>query len=658
MNKNKLLHISLLLLGLLIYSEEKSISQTALFDSLKSSVDTMHGTSRVLYLQNAARLFTNTSLDKGLYFAEESKKHINDLGNDSLLAVNYNIIGNLYERSGLFFQAETNYNSALKIYEDLQDFNGKATETHNLGIIYKRRYDTIKSIDYFKQSLDARYETNNNRRIGDGLTTLGEIYQDFGDYDKSIPCLTKAIEYYSEEEVYRRKFECYAFLADNFLSIDPTKSLEWIREMERMFMLDTSGTNTDRYKIDFRLGQYHLRTGDYLESAKIFDRIDMNTISLNDEYKPIETLRELSYRLYGIGEIKRSLELSSAARNNKKLFDDQRISSTISEYKARLDFRSTEEEISRTEELNIAVLDRIHTERLLKYALFLILLLLTTAISILLINFLNLKRDQVAMRKRNAELREAYEKSVAYKESILRFRESKSVFFNILTDKLLIPFSDLTTRLTALSDHAKKSFIKHKFLDGLGEIYKLSISIEKSLKKILIWSKLQRRKYEVNSELININDYLHELLPEILRMAIRQNIKVSFDTDPGLIVVFDRKSLRSIIIALVQNSIDNSPERSEIIIRGKKAQNGGIISVTDFGSGIDPDIQKSIFDLKKKGVIKKDSDFKKLGLGLLMSKHLAEVNNSYISFESKVNKGTSFYLHIRKDNGREETDIQ
>lgn len=657
MSKRTYLHISILVSVTLTLTIHESIAQTALFDSLVSYADTLVGVDKVIELQEAANIFRETSLDKGLYFAEESEKIINDIGNDSLLAVNHNIIGNLYHRSGLDVQAESQYKTALEIYENLNNNHGIATETHNLGIIYLDRLDTIRAIDYFKQSLDARYETGNNRRIGDGLTTLGEVYKNFGDYEKGIFWLSRALEYYTENTFYLRKFECCSYLADCYLPLDPDRSLQWIDRMDRMIQIDTSGLSPHKILVSFMTGRYYLKTGNYLESARIFSDIGDSFIDIPNEYKPIETLRELSAKLYETGEINKALEFSIMARSRKKSFEDERIKSTISEYKARLDFISTENEIRRTEELNQLILKRIRTESLLKYVMFTILLSLTTVITILLVNYFNLKNDQIALSKRNADLSEANKKSISYKESILKLRNNKSIFFNILTGKLLIPFTDLTARLTKLSEDAKLSFNKERFLSDLQVIYTLAISIEKSLKRILVWSKIQRKKYDLNPESLNVNDFLHELLHEILAMAVRQNIKVSFDTDPELNILFDRKSLRSIIKIFVENSIDNSPNNSEIIIRGIKTSKGGIISVTDFGKGIDPLIQENIFGVREANTKKGGSDFKRLGLGLLIAKHLAELNKSHISFETRESRGTSFYLHITKNNGRKNTDI-
>ena len=183
-------------------------------------------------------------------------------------------------------------------------------------------------------------------------------------------------------------------------------------------------------------------------------------------------------------------------------------------------------------------------------------------------------------------------------------------------------------------------------------INRFALKVEKSLKRILVWSKLQRGQYEVNTELISVNDYLHELLPEILKMAVRNNLKVRFDIDPANKIFFDRKSFRNIIKIIIENSIDVSAPGGEIIVRGKMGNNGSIISITDFGKGIPVEQQATLFDINRKQSAPPADNEIRLGLGLLMARHLAELNNSYLSFNSNPKRGTTFYLHIKEKDGK------
>jgi len=186
---------------------------------------------------------------------------------------------------------------------------------------------------------------------------------------------------------------------------------------------------------------------------------------------------------------------------------------------------------------------------------------------------------------------------------------------------------------------------RKKYLELITGIHYLAVSIERKLKRILLWSKLERKKYEVKLTQINLSDYLHEMLPEILGISIQKDVKVRFDINNSIYLDFDRHSLKTILRILVENGVEYSEPGSEIFIRGQKVRSGIIISVTDFGPGIPAGIQDKIFDFNNisSGEVKSDN----LGLGLIIAHHLAELNNCYISFESSQSKGTTFYIQIR-----------
>jgi K+-sensing histidine kinase KdpD len=218
----------------------------------------------------------------------------------------------------------------------------------------------------------------------------------------------------------------------------------------------------------------------------------------------------------------------------------------------------------------------------------------------------------------------------------------------MISGKLNQPFRELTSELDSLTKLTSKSIVKDRFLNRLKEILRNGTNIEKSLKRVLLWSKLQRNRYEVQSSEINLNDYLHEMLPDMLAYAIKKDIRIRFDVDQELSIYFDKHSLKTIIRILIENSVDNSDPKSDIIIRGQSARTGSIISITDFGTGIPGWLQSSLFDINRQSG---EPETVKLGISLLIAKSLAEINNSSISFESNQKKGTTFFIHISEKNG-------
>ena len=99
----------------------------------------------------------------------------------------------------------------------------------------------------------------------------------------------------------------------------------------------------------------------------------------------------------------------------------------------------------------------------------------------------------------------------------------------------------------------------------------------------------------------------------------------------------------------VENSVEYSEPKSDLIIRVQEARTGSVLSVTDSGSGIPGWLKDNIFDIDRD--THNPGTSHKPGIGLLIARQLAEINNATISFESLQTRGTTFYIHITKSNG-------
>ncbi|MCD4770004.1 MAG: hypothetical protein K8R35_07550 [Bacteroidales bacterium] len=619
--------------------------QETFADTLNARLEPLNDSTKLAELKKAAQAYKKSSLIRGLIIADIRKKLANNTGDPLIIADNHNLTGNLYLESNLYNKAEESYNLALQIYDSMDYPDGIATETHNIGIIYLAKNDTLKSIVYFKRSLEARQQSGNNKRIGDGLTTLGEIYLRFGMHDKSIVSLHKAADYYSDLTGYERKIDCYSYLADNCLIASHSNATEWIDLMEQETRLINSPLYESR--INYRYARDFLNKNNSDEAAGRMDKISDLSHIYDEIYSPAEFYKSLSQQLLIEGNQKKSFEYSAIAREIHSEIERLRTSEIINNSKTRLDIYTAEEEIKQSEELNKFILRRIRTEEYIKYFIFISIFFLGITGIYLLISFYSIRRSNRQLIIRKHELEKAYERSVRYKDSLLLLRENKNIFFTMISYKLSVPFNDLTNKLNKLHKLTLKKFEMPSFVNELKRIDNLAKTIERSLKRILLWSSLQRRRYSVNFENINVSDYMHELLPELLRMTVKKQIKIRFDIDPDLAIDFDRHSLNTILRVLIENSLETSDNNSEIIMRGHKARTGSIISVTDFGSGIPASVQNTIFEITRYKEDTMSNNDEKLGLGLLLAHQMAKINNSYISFESNSKKGTTFFIHIK-----------
>jgi signal transduction histidine kinase len=104
----------------------------------------------------------------------------------------------------------------------------------------------------------------------------------------------------------------------------------------------------------------------------------------------------------------------------------------------------------------------------------------------------------------------------------------------------------------------------------------------------------------------------------------------------------DREQLSRAIINLVKNGIQAVPEERKGIIQINlsRREHMAVISVSDNGEGIPPDLRDKLFS---PSFTTKTSG---MGLGLAIVKNIVENFTGKIWFETEHKKGTTFYLEI------------
>ncbi|MCA1756011.1 MAG: tetratricopeptide repeat-containing sensor histidine kinase [Bacteroidales bacterium] len=635
----------LAIISLLLLSQYNIVYAVQDPDSVDLRISQTEGDGKLEALMEAAKSYQGTSLKLALRYADQRYEIAKSLNNPVAVAENYNLYGNLYYTSGLASQAEEYYLKAYAIYDSLNHFEGLATECHNLALVHHTRDDTLNSLKLYNESVAVRKMSGNTRRIGDGLTTLGEVHLEYGNYEVSLRNLYQAIEYYGNITGYPRRIDCIAFIADNLNILSPEQAPYWIRKLEEENSI--VGSKSYEQMINLRWATYYLAVKDLDRCEEYIKKVRTDSVYIVEVISPVTTFLKLSDTFLENGDTEKGLHYSRLAR---KLHMNQERHHTVtmtSEFKTRFNLRISEEELQSLNEINRLSAERIQIEERIKYVMIGALALVTLLLLNLMISHLSVRRNAGILTTRKHELEAAYERNLRYKEKILKTRASKNMFFRMISGRLQIPFERLTRSLEKLLVLSQNTIARDQFLSSLREIVATGDYIEKNLKRILLWSKLQRGKYTIKKSTIQLNDFMHDQLPEMLGKAVKNDVRVRFDIDPEVSVSYDRHSLKSVIRILVENAISHSPAKSDVIIRGQRATSGSVISITDFGKGIPVSLQDKIFDIERDPSGKEGP----LGIGLLIAKHLAELNGSWLSFQTKPGTETTFFLHITDNNG-------
>ena len=111
----------------------------------------------------------------------------------------------------------------------------------------------------------------------------------------------------------------------------------------------------------------------------------------------------------------------------------------------------------------------------------------------------------------------------------------------------------------------------------------------------------------------------------------------------------DTAKLQQIIWNLLKNAIKFTPEGGDITISSDNPSEGVFaVSVRDTGIGMEPDVMQRIFDPFEQGNRSFEHRFGGLGLGLAISKSLAQAHGGTLTVQSDgSNRGSTFTLLIQ-----------
>ncbi len=144
-----------------------------------------------------------------------------------------------------------------------------------------------------------------------------------------------------------------------------------------------------------------------------------------------------------------------------------------------------------------------------------------------------------------------------------------------------------------------------------------------------------------DQEGISVERFIKRVMGDIdLPEGIVYREQVAPDLPPAKV---DPGHLKQILLNLITNAYQAMPEGGELALSALERDDGLEIRVRDQGVGIKPEHQGRIFEplftTKDRGV----------GLGLAITKRLAQVNQGEVSFETKEGEGSLFILKLPVD---------
>jgi signal transduction histidine kinase len=206
-----------------------------------------------------------------------------------------------------------------------------------------------------------------------------------------------------------------------------------------------------------------------------------------------------------------------------------------------------------------------------------------------------------------------------------------------MSHELLTPVSVIRGKLENILLHEDLDpELSEKVEDSLKTLHRLKTLIN----SLLFFSRIESQQY-LKGENFEISDLISSIYDELSPISADKGINLVCDT-ANLFSVKDanRSLMFSMIYNVVNNAIKNTDKGGMVII---KIHNDAFpaVSVTDNGSGIEPEKLNDLFSRFRK----KQSDDGN-GIGLAITKSIADFHKIEIGVESKLGQGTQFYFRF------------
>jgi signal transduction histidine kinase len=249
-----------------------------------------------------------------------------------------------------------------------------------------------------------------------------------------------------------------------------------------------------------------------------------------------------------------------------------------------------------------------------------------------------------------AERRRATENALAAAQTELRDAKretqraaaAKAEFLGKVSHEFRTPLNAITGFAEIMMSERFGPIGNERYTEYLKDIHAAGAHLVSLLNDMVDLSKVETGKLETAFVDVSLNDLTHQCVGVMQRQANRARIIIRTSITPGLPrIVADERSLRQIVINLLANAIHFTGPGGQVIVSTAVTDSREVVlRVRDTGVGMtEKDIQAALEPFRQSATSGSWGSGG-TGLGLPLTKALAEANHANFSIKSAPNAGT------------------
>lgn len=247
------------------------------------------------------------------------------------------------------------------------------------------------------------------------------------------------------------------------------------------------------------------------------------------------------------------------------------------------------------------------------------------------------------VRARTAELEDANRKLTERNAEVEKTNRMKSQFLARVSHELRTPLN----AIVGYSD-----LLREEPAGPLGDVYRRFVCnvqegaqhLTEMVNELLDLSRIDAGRLELNLDAFDVDSALTEVLSVIAPLAEIKNLSVESRVPTGIKLVADRVRFKQILYNLVSNAVKFTAEDGRVWIDAAVDHEIIAITIGDTGIGIPPEEQEAIFEEFHQ--VPSANPSAGAGLGLAITRKLAELHGGRVHVESELGKGSRFVVRL------------
>ena len=270
------------------------------------------------------------------------------------------------------------------------------------------------------------------------------------------------------------------------------------------------------------------------------------------------------------------------------------------------------------------------------------------------VGIVGITRDVTLEREAEARLREAKEAAEAGRKAAEAGTRAKSEFLANMSHEIRTPMNGVIG-MTGLLLDTDLDAEQRDFVDTIQTSGDALLAI---INDILDFSKIEAGKIDLELAPFDVRDCVESALDLIAPSAAEKGIELAYsihDDVPGR-VVGDVTRVRQILVNLLSNAVKFTPQGGVCVRVSASPLGAGIgdgvrlrVAVEDTGIGIDADKLAAVFESFSQADASTTRQYGGTGLGLTISRRLAEMMGGELGAESEVGAGSTFAFTIQAE---------